>query len=209
MAITKVAILIGGGFFWRRFKYLNRKNPTVSDVNAEITNTMSKVQAKTAGETDDILFRVYYYDCTPFGGTVKDISGNPINYSTKPVYTEKTKFLDDLGKEDRFAIRLGELSFAGWKQKPVKPTTTPTASGTTLSPPIMPDFRQKGVDMKFGLDMAWLATKQIVDKVVLIAGDSDFIAPIKFVRKEGLQVYLNNMGNHVKDDLIKHCDFVI
>ena len=207
MAITKVAILVDGGFFWRRFQFLNHKQPSVCDVNVEITNTMSMVKAKTARETDDILFRVYYYDCTPFGGIINDISGNPIDYSTKPIYSAKMRFLEDLGKEDRFAIRLGELSFAGWRQIPPKPTTVATTGSTPPAPIIKPDFRQKGVDMKFGLDMAWLATKQIVDKVVLIAGDSDFIAPIKFARKEGLQVYLNRMKNHVKDDLIKHCDF--
>ena len=40
MAITQGAILIDGGFFWRRLIYLYSKKPTVSDVNAEITNTM-------------------------------------------------------------------------------------------------------------------------------------------------------------------------
>ena len=63
--------------------------------------------------------------------------------------------------------------------------------------------------MKVGLDMASMATKKIVDKIVLIAGDSDFISPIKFVRKEGLQVYLYSMGHKVKLPLIEHCDFVL
>lgn len=72
---------------------------------------------------------------------------------------------------------------------------------------LKPDFKQKGVDMKVGLDMAMMAMKHTVDKVVLVAGDSDFIAPIKFVRKEGLQVYLYSMGHKVKFGLIEHCDF--
>lgn len=72
-----------------------------------------------------------------------------------------------------------------------------------------PDFRQKSVDMKFGLDMATMATKHSVDKIVLIAGDSDFIAPIKFARKEGLLIYLYPMGNPVKKSLIGHCDYVL
>ncbi len=57
--------------------------------------------------------------------------------------------------------------------------------------------------------MAYMALKRIVDKVVLVAGDSDFVAPMKFVRKEGLQVYLYTMGHKVKSRLIEHSDFVI
>ena len=102
-----------------------------------------------------------------------------------------------LCKEDKVALRIGELSFDGWKTDQHNPKKW------------KPDFKQKGVDMKVGLDMAWMATKGIVDKIVLIAGDSDFISPIKFVRKEGLQVYLYKMNHKVKEALIDHCDFVL
>lgn len=61
--------------------------------------------------------------------------------------------------------------------------------------------------MKVGLDMALMALKHTSDKIFLVAGDSDFIAPIKFVRKEGIQVYLYSMGHKVKSLLIGHCDF--
>lgn len=74
---------------------------------------------------------------------------------------------------------------------------------------IFPKLRQKGVDMKVGLDMAYMALKGIVDKVVLVAGDSDFVAPMKFVRRVGLQVYLYTMGHKVKSRLVEHSDFVI
>ena len=63
--------------------------------------------------------------------------------------------------------------------------------------------------MKFGLDIATMATKHTVDKIVLVAGDSDFIAPIKMARKEGLWVYIYPMGNHLKEALIQHCDFIL
>ena len=90
----------------------------------------------------------------------------------------KNIFLKKLCKEDKVALRIGELSYDGWEIDQHNPNKW------------KPDFKQKGVDMKVGLDMAWMATKKIIEKIVLIAGDSDFISPIKFVRKEGLQVYL-------------------
>ena len=74
---------------------------------------------------------------------------------------------------------------------------------------IFPDFRQKGVDMKIGLDIAWMAGKKTVDKIVLITGDSDFIAPMKLARREGIQIYLHPMKNHLKHELISHADFII
>ena len=63
--------------------------------------------------------------------------------------------------------------------------------------------------MKVGLDMALMGLKHTCDKIILVAGDSDFIAPIKFVRKEGLLVYLYSMGHQIKSKLREHCDFIL
>jgi len=196
--VTKVSVLIDGGFFIQKFYELNKRHPKHTDVIAEVNKAMECVKAKTNGDTSDILFRIYYYDCEPFGRVIKDHTGqNTIDFSTSPTYTTKNRFLKSLFREDKVALRIGELSFDGWKQDLHNPTKW------------KPDFKQKGVDMKVGLDMAWMATKRIVDKIVLIAGDSDFISPIKFVRKEGLQVYLYRMNHYVKESLIQHCDFVL
>lgn len=194
--ITKVNVLIDGGFFWQRFKKIKNRNPRPNDVLAVVNDVMSLVKAKTNGETEDVLFRVFYYDCRPFGDKIKDQSGKEINYSESPGHTMKNKYLDTLCAMDRFALRLGELSFTGWKQD-------------MYNQEWKPDFKQKSVDMKFGLDMATMATKHTVDKIVLIAGDSDFIAPIKFARKEGILIYLYPMGNPVKRELKNHCDYFL
>lgn len=176
----------------------NKRPATAADVVAAADDAMKLLIKKTAGDTKDILFRVYYYDCKPYGEKVMSHDkSKEIDFSLSPIYASKRSFLKDLVKQDKFAVRLGELSFDGWKQDLHNPKK------------YKPDFKQKGVDMKVGLDMASMATKKIVDKIVLIAGDSDFISPIKFVRKEGLQVYLYSMGHRVKLPLIEHCDFVL
>lgn len=36
-----------------------------------------------------------------------------------------------------------------------------------------------------------------------------FITPIKYARTEGLQIYLYPMGNHIKQTLRGHCDYVL
>ena len=195
---TKVNILFDGGFFTRKFEEKNGHFPSAKEVEAEVSKIMSELAKKTNGETTDILFRVYYYDCKPFDETVKDSSGKgTYDFSKSFIYKRQQNYLNDLRRLDKFAVRLGELSFDGWKPDLHNPKK------------LKPDFKQKGVDMKVGLDMAMMAMKHLVDKVILVAGDSDFVAPIKFVRKEGLQVYLYSMGHKVKFRLIEHCDFVL
>lgn len=197
----KVAILIDGGFFVQMFKKNNRNiMPKRSDVERTINGIMSEVQRISGGNCIDDLFRTFYYDCPPFGKTVKDMSGRDIDFSKKSVFTEQTAYLNSLRFIDQFALRLGELSFSGWKLKSYKPQ---------LSKPV-PDIRQKGVDMKIGLDMAWMAGKRTVDKIVLVTGDSDFISPMKLVRREGILVYLYPMGStSIKTELREHTDFTI
>lgn len=61
--------------------------------------------------------------------------------------------------------------------------------------------------MKIGLDVAWLSSKSIVERIVLVTADSDFIPPMKFARREGVQVILVTMGHlHVKNELKEHAD---
>jgi hypothetical protein len=141
------------------------------------------------------LFRVLYYDCYPFEGKVKDQKGNLIDFSTKPIVNFKKGLLNDISKHERYALRLGQLSFRGWKAN---------SQGN-----LIPIFQQKGVDMKCGLDIAVMSMKKSVDLILIIAGDSDFIAPLKTARKEGVLVAIYHMGLPVKEDLVRHCDFDI
>ena len=135
----------------------------------------------------------------PFNKVLKRLDKkSEIDYSKSPVCLEQTKFIDSLRDIEQFALRLGELSFSGWKLDAYNPKVKPK-----------PDFRQKGVDMKIGLDMAWLSGKKTVDKIVLVTGDSDFISPIKLARREGILIYLHPMGQtQIKKSLTEHADFV-
>ena len=199
--VTKVNILFDGGFFSLKFKEKNGNLPKANDVVKEVNSIMERLREKTAEETKDILFRVYYYDCRPFAGKVKQPDGKEIDWSETKGYNAKERFLRELAQKERFAVRLGELSFDGWDE--VKSVDKSGKESKSYSPKL----KQKGVDMKVGLDMALMALKHTADKIVLVAGDSDFIAPIKFVRKEGMQVYLYSMGHNIKSKLIEHCDF--
>jgi len=57
--------------------------------------------------------------------------------------------------------------------------------------------------------VSWLASKRIVDKIVLITGDSDFVPAMKFARREGLMVYLVHFCHGIKAVLKEHCDGIV
>lgn len=68
------------------------------------------------------------------------------------------------------------------------------------------DLRQKGVDMRIGLDIAALTLKRFVSTIILVSGDSDFVPAAKLARREGLQFILDPLWHDIKDDLFEHID---
>jgi len=53
-----------------------------------------------------------------------------------------------------------------------------------------PEFEQKGVDMRIGIDMANLSSNRSVDLIALATNDTDCIPAMKHARRSGLQVAL-------------------
>lgn len=73
----------------------------------------------------------------------------------------------------------------------------------------VPDIKQKGVDLRIGLDIARLSLKGLVDVIVIIAGDSDLVPAFKFARREGVRVYLDHLEQNVNRELKAHVDLVL
>lgn len=63
--------------------------------------------------------------------------------------------------------------------------------------------------MKIGLDVASLATKRIVDVIVLVTADTDFVAPMKLARSEGVEVWLYTVNSRASTSLIEHADVYV
>lgn len=68
------------------------------------------------------------------------------------------------------------------------------------------DVKQKGVDMRIGIDITSLALKKQVDQIVLIAGDSDFVPAAKLARREGIDFILDPLRQSIASDLFEHID---
>ena len=67
-------------------------------------------------------------------------------------------------------------------------------------------MRQKGVDMRIGLDIASMTLKGQIDTAVLVSGDSDFVPAAKLARREGVEFILDPMWQKVSEELFEHID---
>jgi uncharacterized LabA/DUF88 family protein len=105
---------------------------------------------------------------------------------------------------------MGELADRRrWKLRPEATRRLLTKSMTPdqlMESDVAYDTEQKGVDVKLALDIATLAYKRRVDRIVLITGDSDFVPAAKLARREGLDVILDSLWAPVLPSLIEHVD---
>ncbi len=198
--MKKIAILIDAGFFKKKYNYLKHAPPKVSDIKNFVT--------KCVKSTSEELFRIYYYDCAPCERDIKlpINKGTTINFLKTPIASDALVLQDGLAKSNYFALRKGILSFDKWQLSERTINELKTTPRSLRDGDFIPLFRQKQVDMKIGLDVAWLASKKIVDKIVLVTGDSDFIPVLKFARREGIQTVLITLGHTIKGELKEHCD---
>lgn len=185
----KVALLIDGGHL-RVLARLAHK--------AYQPDYVEKV-AHACVTAQEELLRVLYYDCPPFSGEVTlPVSGG------KMLFDRQDTWLQKLAKKDYFAVRRGVLKFRGWKPKAV-----PTPAQPPTDDDFVPDFEQKGVDMRIGLDVATFSETRAAERLILITNDTDCVPAMKHARKKGLQVALIAFpGRTPATELIHHADFV-
>ena len=186
--MTRVSVLIDGG----HLRVLTRK--TGRTYNPDY---IEKV-AHACVHADETLLRILYYDCAPFVGKVAlPVSGNEHEFKGSDTW------LKTLAQKDLFAVRRGVLKFRGFKPKRI-----PIAPAQLTDADFEPDFEQKGVDMRIGLDIANHAATKSVDRIILVTGDTDCLPAMKHARINGLQVVIVSFPNHrVASELLWHSDF--
>ena len=203
----RVAVLIDGGFFRKRFPDVYGGLPSDPAYLAK------KLYGMALAHSDGIdnLYRVFYYDCPPLDKKAHNpISGRAIDFAKEPQAIYITAYLEALKKKRKMALRLGHINaFGEWqiRAKYTKDIVTGKLDPTALKDgDVTYNMRQKGVDMKIGIDIATLALKQLVGKIILIAGDADFVPAAKLARREGIDFVLDPMWNHIHPDLYEHID---
>lgn len=163
---------------------------------------------------EDQLYRIFYYDTEPL-----DIKAhNPINnkfvdFSKTPTAIDQAKLLETIKKTPNFALRLGTSYWVNkeWIVRPdkLKDLLKNRISVTDLNEAdIYPRIEQKTVDMKIGLDIAYMAEKKVADKLIIITADSDIVPALKFARREGMQVGLDPLESNIRPELQEHIDYL-
>ncbi len=183
-----VAVLIDGGFV----RVLAKKAGHV--YNPAFIEGFSR---KCVVAEEEIL-RVLYYDCAPYTGQAK----LPVSGATYQ-FTGSDQWLTELPQKDLFAVRRGVLKFRGYKPKNI-----PLAGAALQDDDFAPDFEQKGVDMRIGLDIAVYSATRAVDRIILVSNDTDCIPAMKHGRKAGLQIVIAELpGGRTAPELLSHSDF--
>lgn len=201
----KVVLMLDGGFVKTKLKQRLKHFPTVDDVVAFCTSVMAKPEL-----TNTSLFRIYYYDAPPFDGTVKNpIDGTVTVFGTHPSSVNGKALTDALELKPNFAVRRGVVNNTGWKLGEAALKNISAAPRAIVAKDLVPDLHQKGVDMRIGLDIAFISLRHVADILVLVTGDSDFVPAMKFARREGMRVYLEHMGHGVMRALRAHADLVL
>lgn len=198
--MKKCAVLLDLGFVLHKlYRSLGGRTATANEVHDF---------AEKCVRSDEELFRIYAYHCPPYGSKQSHpVTGVEVDFSQTPTYAAMSQLLHELVVKDKVAFRAGELSFDGWAVTKRAAREIARSGRTLREDDFAPDLKQKRVDMKIGLDVAWLASKGIVDRIVLVTSDSDFVPAMKFARREGVQVVLVTMDHKlVKRDLLIHAD---
>lgn len=205
----KVAILVDGDFFIKRARKLYP--PSFTEEPANLAKTLHTMALGHVSSNENELYRILYYDCKPLTKKAHlPISSKAIDFSRTKQASFRLDFHHELKKMRKVAIRLGTLRDKNaWVIKPnvLRSLLHRDQRFEDLrDEDLMYDVRQKGVDIKIGLDIASLAYKRLVNQIVLVSGDSDFVPAAELARREGIDVILDPMWNSINPDLHEHID---
>lgn len=210
------AFLVDGGFFLKRYHRLEGSKPHSDAARGLhrmcLDHLVERTRDPNARPRRRQLYRIFYYDCPPLTNKAHNpVSRRPIDFSQTPLAIWRLQFFEELKKLRKVALRLGYLNerSAHWIVRPevLKRLLSRELSVDKLSEDdVRYEIRQKGVDMRLGLDIASLAYKRLVDQIVLVAGDSDFVPAAKLARREGIDFIPDPMWASIRDDLHEHID---
>lgn len=205
----KTAILIDGGFYRKRAVTLWGTLAPKDRATEMIDYCMRHINEPD--EPRD-LQRIFYYDCPPLSMKIMHpLTKLLIDTVSLPFNTWTADFQKELAGKHKIALRMGELSA----------TKSPYALNSNVVNDLVhkkrninnlteADFhiavKQKGVDLRIGLDTASLAYGRYVDQIILIAGDSDFIPVAKMARRHGINFILDPLKNNLKPNFLEHVD---
>lgn len=215
------AILIDGAYFIKRFRKIEPHNTYNAERAAEcafrwalahlIEGNGRQQNGNAPIKKKHDLYRIFFYDCPPLDKKLQNpISKKAADFSKSQEALFRLDLHNLLREKRKVALRLGHLaSDTPWTIKP--PIIQELLKGKKQfhelsEQDVVPNVRQKGVDMRIGIDISSLAIKKQVDQIVLIAGDADFVPAAKLARREGVDFILDPMWLSIPSGLNEHID---
>lgn len=204
------AVLIDGGYFIKRFRSLEPQNIYNADRAADLVHRWALAHLKQGTEKKS-LYRIFFYDCPPLEKKLHNpISKRAVDFSKSDEALFRKELHKKLRLKRKVALRLGQLAGgATWVAKDglfLEILKGERTIDSLTDNDVVPAVRQKGVDMKIGLDISTMALKGQVDQVVLFAGDADFVPAAKLARREGIDFILDPMWRKIPEELEEHID---
>jgi uncharacterized LabA/DUF88 family protein len=208
------AILVDGGFFLKRYQLVFGSYPSHPAQAAQVAKDLFDSCIKHLYDKDGYkrsLYRIFFYDCPPLDKqVVMPVSREMMDFSRTPTYQFRLQFHNELKKLRKLVLRMGSISDKeNWllNDDPMEQLLCGDLTVDQLKDDHFRfDVRQKGVDMRIGLDIASIALKKQATQIVLMAGNSDFVPAAKMARREGIDFILDPMWNRIAEDLYEHID---
>lgn len=208
----KIAIMVDGAFFLKRARYFWGYQSSEATANILYKYCQSHVRHAKAESCDVDLYRIFYYDCPPANIDIHHpVTNEFIHFGKSDKAQWRNMFLNELKRMRKVALRLGHVDEDNPNWIISGRTVKEICSGKKTKDDLVEkdvrlDMRQKGVDMRIGLDIASVTFKKQADQIILISGDSDFVPAAKLARREGIDFVLDSMKQKVKSDLFEHID---
>lgn len=209
---TLTAVLVDAAFFLKRARLIfGRLSPQEAAQRLHRT-ALDHLNGGPRNQRVARLYRVFVYDAPPAAWKGHTPIGNkPTDLSKSPTARWRNAFHESLRGLRKVALRLGEVptSQIRWQLKPavLKDLTRGSRGwGDITDEDFQLDLRQKGVDMRLGLDIASLAYQGQVNQIVLVSGDADFVPAAKLARRQGIDFILDPMWATIRPQLFEHID---
>lgn len=203
------AILVDGGYYRVRSRTI-WGSKSATDRAQELYDYCMLHITKPDEPRD--LYRIFYYDCPPMTKTlIHPLTKVSVDFSTMPGTKWSNDFFRSFVEKRKVALRMGELAESTANYVLKDSSLSDLLSGKkTIATLVEEDFRvevkQKGVDMRIGLDVASFAKDHLINQIILIAGDSDFLPVVKMARKSGIDVLLDPLKQFPKRSMQEHID---
>ncbi len=201
------AVLIDGGFYRHRAHSLFGEKTAKERANEIVMYARRHIK-----ESRGSLYRIYYYDCPPSERVLfHPLKREAVNLAKTEQFKWSIDFFNELTHKRKLALRRGEeLETQNGYMLKVKPLRKLCSGKLKVEDLRESDFElditQKGVDMRIGVDIASLAHNSLVNQIVMITGDSDFVPAAKLARRAGIDFILDPMWAPITDSLSEHVD---